>query len=85
MGGIFIIHLYIFYAFLSGYTCSVCLKVFPMKKSLQDHMINSHSVTKQRNWQCDICPKNYRYRNGLQLHMLSHTGILKLIFFQKPF
>ncbi|XP_030265076.1 zinc finger protein OZF-like [Sparus aurata] len=60
---------------LRSFSCSVCGKKYPRKKSLTDHM-RIHS--EGNGFSCSVCKKTFPWRGNVVTHMRIHTG-------EKPF
>lgn len=51
------------------FQCHICSKLCPTKRSLFDHMRNTHRVQQST---CNICMKTFRTRVLLKKHMMYH-------------
>ena len=58
----------------TAYTCSICNFGFTHKKSLENHMINTHSQG-EKPYSCEICNKKFMLNHKMKEHFNSiHDG-----------
>ncbi|KAF8788097.1 Zinc finger protein 28 like protein [Argiope bruennichi] len=62
-------------AYVKGWTCKVCKKLFKKKQNFERHL---QIYGGEKELKCDFCGKSFHQKNCLQRHKLMHTG-------EKPF